>query len=248
MYRRNIPEPAAFTRSRILLSRLEYASGDRYSCTLHDEESAQHPACIHSFLERELNLGIWDSDPLQIVDCPGLSDLPALQSDIAGKILLSMHINGSLPRTTADLARVIGLAYGARTWGTGKDDNLLARPVLSQEDCRITCVEDVYEYLTRLKIPEEDVLYFTDGIRTGSLNISCPLYRRQLDRCDCEKWFFDAVNTIDSLMFRPQCLQQALETKRLIYYRVKYPDIYRREYDMLITEESETAKITGPAK
>ena len=233
-------------RNMQLIKRLEERTGKVYLGTevdmeiwCSDEDKDDFPAnFIREFFEKEIEDAQWDDrpdHPLWITKHTRLSYLPDLESIRAEKILIRMHLNSHPPKTISDIAKMIGLTHGSRAWGLNdrlwgeyKDDYYF--DTFFEEDYRIACAEDVYDYLIGRNVRD----YKAEGVVEY---ISLSGWRGnttgELKSYGCEEWFIDVVERVSSLLSRAECYQRAIETKRLIYYLSRYPDIYVSVYEEL---------------
>lgn len=233
-------------RNLKLIKLLEERTGKEYLGTEVDreiwcsgEDEEDFPAnFIRSFFVKEIEEAQWEDSPnrpLWITKHTRLRYLPDLESIRAEKVLIRMHLNSHPPRTISDIAKMIGLSHGSRIWGLndvvcdGPEDDYYF-DTFFEDDYRITCAEDVYDYLVERNVrdykAEEVAEYISlsgwSGNLTGGLN-----------SYGCEEWFINVIERVSSLLSRAECYQRAIETKRLIYYLSRYPDIYVSVYEEL---------------
>ena len=233
-------------RNLKLIKRLEERTGKVYLGTEVDreiwcsgEDEEDFPAnFIRSFFVKEIEEAQWEdrpNRPLWITKHTRLRYLPDLESIRPEKILIRMHLNSHPPRTISDIARMIGLTHSSRIWGL--NDGIDSVPeddyyfdMFFEDDYRIACAEDVYDYLIGRGVrdyrAEEVAEYISLSGWSGNLTGGLKSY-------GCEEWFIDVVERVSSLLSRAECYQRAIETKRLIYYLSRYPDIYVSVYEEL---------------
>lgn len=195
-----------------LLDELGRETEDYYACTVNNGERTIHrdPANLYDFFTK--------SDSL-------LQYLPDLGSDIVRDIIFSMC--KYTPYKISDMAKIIGLAHGSGTWiGVQSNSIFLSSP------------EDLYEcFRFRLngkgEFDEEQLRLWAWMISKGQAQT---LYNRDngfvklLEGSELR----DTLCNIQYMFSRSQCLQRAIETKRLIYYLVNYQKIYKKVYERVM--------------
>ena len=217
-----------------LLGQLEQHTGKVYLGTEVDYETSEFPAnFIREFFENEIKDEDGKTELSQTTNSTRLRFLPELDSVRAEKILRKIQTQSHLPKTISDLAKVIGLAHSVRIWGLndaivgGFEDDYYF-DTFFEDDYRITCAEDVHDYLIGRNAPDWIADELTEYISImgwkGNLN-------EELVSCGCEEWFINVIERVRRLMSRAECYQRAIETKRLIFYLTRYPAIYAAVYD-----------------
>ena len=184
------------------------------------EDEQDFPAnFIRSFFEKEIEDAQWEErpdSPLWITKHTRLRYLPDLESIRAEKILIRTHLNSHPPKTVSDIARMIGLTHGSRIWGLndgidGVPEDDYYFDMFFEDDYRIACAEDVYDYLIGLNIQDYEAEEETEHI---SLSGCTGNFIDRLISFGCEEWFIKVIERIQSLLSRAECFRRAIETNR----------------------------------
>lgn len=203
-----------------LIDSLQNVTDELYSWQFMGKTQAQHcnPANIREFFLKYVDVERSDrTEELEL--------FPELSSELVYHILAVLKKFYFVPRNVHELARVIGLVHGQGTWYecADRDFETYARRRQNPLDCcAITCVEDVYETLHTSKMSQEQAWKLTKIISSGRYTLSED-NRNEMRKAGCQEAFIEKASNIGYLFYRSQCLQYAIETKRLLYYHNQFP-------------------------
>lgn len=217
-----IPESTTLYESPNLtmIDALQDSTGDLYSWQFMGKTQAQHcdPANIRDFVSNYVT-----TDRRKELEL-----FPELSSELVYHILLLLKTYFFIPHNVNNLARVIGIVHGQGTWyeGADRDFETYARKRQNPlEYCAITCVEDVYETLLNSRMSQEQAWKLTKIISKGKYTLSED-NKNEMREAGCQEPFIEKAGRIGHLFYRSQCLQYAIETRRLIYYHKWYPSVF----------------------
>ena len=133
------------------------------------------------------------------------------------------------PTNFEELIKIYGLSYGTDVW-SGNMQDLISNGTIKFKDA-ITTRDDIMNYLILKGLEPECAFNIMETIRKGKVRgnrePNWKNYKQIMKKHNIPEWYILSCEKISYMFPKAHCVVWAINTFRLAYYKIHYPEIFK---------------------